>query len=50
MATIKKDGGYMPLPINIKRGNPIPLDASSIWYDVEAMADYAKNNITAYVG
>lgn len=50
MATIKKDGGYMPLPINIKRGNPIPLDASSIWYNVEAMADYAKNNITAYVG
>ena len=50
MAVIKKDGGYMPLPISIKRGNPIPLDASSIWYDAVAMAEYAKTNVTAYVG
>lgn len=50
MAVIKKDGGYMPLPISIKRGNPIPLDASSIWYDAALMADYAKTNVTAYVG
>lgn len=50
MAVIKKDGGYMPLPISIKRGNPIPLDTSSIWYDAELMAAYAQTNVTAYVG
>lgn len=50
MAVIKKDGGYMPLPISIKRGNPIPLDASSIWYDAALMNEYAQTNVTAYVG
>ena len=28
MATIFKDAAYMALPMNIKRGNPIPLDLS----------------------
>lgn len=50
MAVIKKDGGYMPLPISIKRGNPIPLDATSIWYDYDSMAHYAATDVTAYVG
>ena len=50
MAVIKKDGGYMALPINVKRGNPIPLDASSIWYSLTDMQAYAKTDATAYVG
>ena len=57
MADIKFDGGYMPLPINIKRGNPIPLDSTSVHYPTaggpSALAnaqDYAKNNPVAYVG
>ena len=32
MAMIKKDGNFMGLPMNIARGNPIPLDKSEIWY------------------
>lgn len=57
MAEIKFDGGYMPLPINIKRGNPIPLDSTSVHYPTaggpSALAnaqDYAANNPVAYVG
>lgn len=50
MAVIKKDGGFMALPINIKRGNPIPLDSTSIWYDYIALEEYAKTGATAYVG
>lgn len=50
MATIKKDGNFMGLPMNIARGNPIPLDKSSIWYSYNEMMDYAKNNPVAYVG
>jgi hypothetical protein len=50
MATIKKDGNFMGLPINIARGNPIPLDQSEIWYSLSEMQDYAKNNPVAYVG
>lgn len=50
MAVIKKDGGFMPLPINIKRGNPIPLDSTSIWYDYAALETYAQSGATAYVG
>lgn len=50
MAVIKKDGGFMALPINIKRGNPIPLDSTSIWYDYAALVDYAQTGATAYVG
>ena len=48
----------MGLPMNITRGNPIPIDISEIWY---ALGDeinpavgtaryYAKNDPTAYVG
>lgn len=50
MAFIKKDGNFMGLPMNIVRGNPIPLDASEIWYSYKDMLDYACNNPTAYVG
>lgn len=50
MAVIKKDGGYMGLPISIARGNPIPLDNSEIWYNFDEMVEYAKSNPIAYVG
>lgn len=50
MAVIKKNGGYMALPINIKRGNPIPLDSTSIWYDYAEMETYARSSSVAYVG
>ena len=50
MAVIKTDGGYNALPISYKRGNPIPLDKSSVWYDYDLMASYAATDVTAYVG
>ena len=50
MATIKKDDGYNALPISYKRGNPIPLDKSAVWYDKTEMKAYAVSNPTAYVG
>lgn len=50
MAIIKKDGNFMGLPMNIQRGNPIPLDDSSVYYDKAKMEDYAKSGATAYVG
>ena len=50
MAVIKKDGSFMSLPKGYRRGNPVPLDASEIWYSYEEMSNYAKNNPTAYVG
>lgn len=50
MAVIKKNGGYTGLPISISRGNPIPLDKSSIYYEYEQMASYATSDPTAYVG
>jgi hypothetical protein len=50
MAVIKKDGNFMGLPMNIARGNPIPLDKSEIWYSYADMEDYAKNSAVAYVG
>lgn len=50
MALIKKDGNFMGLPMNIQRGNPIPLDDSSVYYDRTTMETYAKSGVTAYVG
>ena len=50
MAMIKKDGNFMGLPMNIARGNPIPLDKSEIWYSYEEMLNYAANDPVAYVG
>ena len=50
MAKIKLDGGYNALPISYKRGNPIPLDTTSVWYDLTELETYAKEGVTAYVG
>ncbi len=50
MAVIKTNGGYNALPISYKRGNPIPLDKSAVWYDYDAMVAYATSDPTAYVG
>jgi len=50
MAVIKTEGGYNALPISYKRGNPIPLDKTEIWYDYNLMAEYAASNPVAYVG
>lgn len=50
MATILNDAAYMALPMNIKRGNPIPLDTTAVWYDKTELETYAKSGATAYVG
>lgn len=50
MAIIKLDGGYNALPISYKRGNPIPLDTTAVWYDEAKLIEYAKTGVTAYVG
>ena len=50
MAIIKKDGNFMGLPMNIARGNPIPLDTTAVWYTQTEMENYAKTGATAYVG
>lgn len=50
MAVIKTNGGYNALPISYKRGNPIPLDKSAVWYDYNSMVAYATTDPTAYVG
>jgi len=43
-----KDG--VGLPLNFRRGNPNPLDNSSVHPSFEAASDYAKNDPIAYVG
>ena len=50
MAIIKLDGGYNALPISYKRGNPIPLDTTAVWYDLAELQAYASSGVTAYVG
>lgn len=50
MAVIKLDGGYNALPISYKRGNPIPLDTTAVWYDEAQLKNYAETGATAYVG
>lgn len=50
MAVIKKDGSTMGLPMNITRGNPIPIDPTMVWYSLTEAQNYAKNDATAYVG
>lgn len=50
MAVIKKDGNSMGLPMNINRGNPIPVDTTEVWYSLDSAKEYAKNGATAYVG
>ena len=50
MATILNDAAYMALPMNIKRGNPIPLDTTAVWYNRTELETYAASGATAYVG
>lgn len=50
MAAILNNAAYMALPMNIKRGNPIPLDTTAVWYNKTELENYAKNGATAYVG
>lgn len=50
MATILNDAAYMALPMNIKRGNPIPLDTTAVWYNKSELETYAASGATAYVG
>lgn len=45
---LQKDGFGMSL--NIRRGNPNPLDNSSVWASLDAAKNYAKTDSTAYVG
>lgn len=50
MAQILNDAAYMALPMNIKRGNPIPLDTTAVWYSKATLEEYAASGATAYVG
>lgn len=50
MATILNGAAYMALPMNIKRGNPIPLDTTAVWYNKTELETYAASGATAYVG
>ena len=50
MAQIEKNGSYMALPMNIKRGNPIPVDTTMVWYSMTDLQEYAISGATAYVG
>lgn len=50
MAVIKKNGSSMGLPMNINRGNPIPIDSTSVWYSLQEAQTYAASGATAYVG
>lgn len=52
MAQFSNEKTYntMGLPMNITRGNPIPVDATEVWYSLADAQNYAANNPTAYVG
>ena len=52
MAQFSNEKTYntMGLPMNITRGNPIPVDATEVWYSLTDAQNYAANNPTAYVG
>ena len=50
MATILNDAAYMGFPLSIKRGNPAPVDTTSVWYDKTELETYAASGATAYVG
>ena len=50
MATILNNAAYMALPMNIKRGNPIPLDTTAVWYSKTDLEAYASSGATSYVG
>lgn len=50
MATILNDAAYMGFPLSIKRGNPAPVDTTSVWYNKTELETYAASGATAYVG
>ena len=50
MAVIDKNILSMAMPKAMKRGNPIPLDASAVWYSLSELQNYAATNPVAYVG
>lgn len=54
MADIKFDGNSMSIPGNIKRGNPIPLDSTSVYYpdmpDANGEYNTALQNAQLYAG
>ena len=41
---------HIGVPFNYTRGNPMPLDNTSVWTSKEAAEEYAKNSPVAYVG
>ncbi|MBQ8570259.1 MAG: hypothetical protein IJ444_01975 [Kiritimatiellae bacterium] len=45
---LEKDG--LGFPLNFRRGNPNPLDNSSVWATLEAAQNYAATDPVAYVG
>lgn len=45
---LDKDG--IGFPLNFRRGNPNPLDNSSVWPSLESAQNYAKGDPVAYVG
>lgn len=45
---LERDG--LGFPLNFRRGNPNPLDNSSVWSSLGAAQNYAQNDPTAYVG
>lgn len=47
-AYLDKDG--LGFPLNFRRGNPNPLDNSSVWNSLAAAQNYAQTDPTAYVG
>lgn len=50
MAKLNETLLTMSMPKAMRRGNPIPLDSTAVWYDYDAMVAYAANGATAYVG
>lgn len=52
MAVNFSDTNYVfsGLPIGFSRNNPIPLDKTEVWDNLDNLRDYAQNNPTAYVG
>lgn len=50
MAVINKNPDFIAMPLGFKRGNPIALDTTAIWYSYEEMSTYAASSPIAYVG
>lgn len=50
MAKLNETLLTMSMPKAMRRGNPIPLDSTAVWYDYDAMVAYATSGATAYVG